>query len=99
MKIVVLVEGATELAFRDALIEFLKSRLLGKMPRLVFQGQRGRIPTGEKLPRLVTKEFQGKSAADAVIALTDVYTGTDTFKDAADVGRPRTKVSPARRST
>ena len=98
MKIVVLVEGATELAFRDALIEFLKSRLLGKMPRLVFQGQRGRIPTGEKLQRLVTKEFQGKSAADAVIALTDVYTGTDTFKDAADAkAKMRTWVGPEQR--
>ena len=28
--------------------------------------------------------FEGRKPADAVIALTDVYTGTDDFTDAAD---------------
>ncbi len=84
MKIVILVEGATERAFHDTLVEFLERQLSGKMPKLIFQGQRGRIPTGEKLRKVVANEFIGKSAADAVIALTDVYTGTNEFKDAAD---------------
>ena len=84
MKIVILVEGETERAFHDTLVEFLKQRLPGKMPKLSFQGQRGRIPTGEKLRKVVENEFIGKNAADAVIALTDVYTGTTDFEDAAD---------------
>ena len=84
MKIVILVEGETERAFHDTLVEFLKRRLPGKMPKLIFQGQRGRIPTGDKLRKVVASEFIGKTAADAVIALTDVYTGTDDFVDADD---------------
>ncbi len=84
MKIVILVEGATERAFHDTLVEFLKRRLPGKMPKLIFQGQRGRIPTGDKLRKVVANEFIGKAGADAVIALTDVCTGTDDFVDAAD---------------
>ncbi len=84
MKIVVLVEGATELAFKEKLIEFLRGRLAGKMPKLVFQGEGGRIPTGEKLRKVVANQFIGKAAADAVIALTDIYTGTSDFADAAN---------------
>ena len=84
MKIVILVEGETERAFHDTLVECLKQRLPDKMPKLIFQGQRGRIPTGEKLRKVVANEFIGKNAADAVIALTDVYTGTDDFEDAAN---------------
>ena len=84
MKIVVLVEGATELAFKEKLIEFLRGRLVGKMPKLVFQGEGGRIPTGEKLRKVVANQFIGKAAADAVIALTDIYTGTSDFADAAN---------------
>jgi len=36
MKIAILVEGKTELAFKPHLLNFLKSRLEGKMPKLEF---------------------------------------------------------------
>ena len=85
MKIVVLVEGATELAFKEKLAEFIATRLGGKKPpKLVFRGRGGRIPTGNELRKVVENLLIGKLAADAVIALTDVYTGTNDFTDAAD---------------
>lgn len=77
MKVAVLVEGKTEKAFKPFLIAFLKTRLAGKMPKLDISPYDGRIPTGEKLKRTVQKLLDnGKSSADAVIALTDVYTGS-----------------------
>ncbi len=84
MKIAILVEGATEVAFKEKLREFLQSRLEGKMPRLTFIPQNGRIPKEEKLRRVVENLLDGNSAYDAVIALTDIYTGTQDFRDAAD---------------
>lgn len=84
MKIAILVEGATEVAFHKKLNEFLRTRLGKQMPRLKFIPQDGRIPTAEKLKRNVDNLLTGKNAYDAVIALTDVYTGTNDFKDAAD---------------
>lgn len=84
MKLAVLVEGATEVAFQKKLREFLQTRLEGKMPRLNFIKQDGRIPKKEKLRRIVENLLTGNSAYDAVIALTDVYTGTQDFQDAAD---------------
>jgi hypothetical protein len=84
MKIAILVEGATEVAFRGKLREFLQTRLGQKMPRLKFIVQDGRIPKEEKLRRVVEHLLTGNSACDAVIALTDVYTGTHDFRDAAD---------------
>ncbi len=58
------------------------------MPRLDFFPQNGRIPTEEKLRRDVAKLLSnGDPLSDAVIALTDVYTGTSDFKDAADAKR------------
>src|SRR5208283_2628811 len=44
----------------------------------------GRIPTNEKLQRLVKALLSGPKPADAVIALTDVYTGTHDFDGADD---------------
>lgn len=88
MKISIIVEGATEQVFQAPLRGFLKQRVpRGKMPRLDTVPQNGRIPTGEKLQRLVGKLLTGASPADAVIALTDVYTGTRDFKDAEDAKR------------
>ncbi len=84
MKIATIVEGDTERAFRAALIAFLSTRLAKRMPRLTFVRQAGRLPTGARLRRLVTDLLVGAQAADAVIALTDVYTGTQEFHDAAD---------------
>ena len=85
MKIVVIVEGATETAFKEKLSEFIATRLGGKTPpKLNFVGQGGRIPTGKNLQKVVENLLSGKQAADAVIALTDVYTGTNEFSNAAD---------------
>jgi hypothetical protein len=84
MNIAILVEGATEVAFREELRKFLQTRLGQQMPRLKFIPQNGRIPKEEKLRRVVENLLIGNSAYDAVIALTDVYTGTNDFQDAAD---------------
>uniref|UniRef100_B8HS14 DUF4276 family protein n=1 Tax=Cyanothece sp. (strain PCC 7425 / ATCC 29141) TaxID=395961 RepID=B8HS14_CYAP4 len=84
MKIAILVEGATEVAFKEKLREFLQAHLGQQMPRLTFIPQNGRIPKEDKLRRVVENLLTGRNAYDAVIALTDVYTGTNDFKDAAD---------------
>ena len=83
MKILILVEGETEKAFKPILLNFLKSRL-EQMPKLKFMPEKGLISKGEKLKRIVDNLLIGKDAFDAIIALTDVYTGTNDFKDAAD---------------
>lgn len=54
------------------------------MPRLDISPYHGRIPTGAELRREVVNLLSGKQAADAVIALTDVYTGTNDFQSAQD---------------
>jgi len=82
MKIAILVEGATEMAFREKLREFLQSRLQ-KMPRLDFKPQHGGIPKEGKLKKIV-ETLLDNDGYDAVIALTDVYTGKPDFKDAND---------------
>lgn len=84
MKIAVIVEGPTETAFKPHLTAFLKARLADRMPRLDFVPQNGRIPKKDKLRRTVDNLLCGREPADAVIALTDVYTGTRDFQDAAD---------------
>jgi hypothetical protein len=86
VKIAIIVEGKTEKVFLPHLKGFLSSRLTGRMPRLVPLVYDGRIPKEDKLKRLVENELQGRNAADHVIALTDVYTGTNPpdFLDAAD---------------
>jgi hypothetical protein len=83
-RIAILVEGATEKAFKPALQAFLEKSLSGEMPRLDMLPYDGRIPTGDKLRRVVTNLLNER--ADAVIALTDVYTGTKPreFSDAED---------------
>jgi hypothetical protein len=84
VKIAILVEGATEMGFKPKLQEFLQSRLGQQMPKLKFISSDGRIDKGKDLRRVVENLLTGKDACDAVIALTDVYTGTKDFKDAAD---------------
>lgn len=84
MKITILVEGKTESAFKPHLAGFLATRLVGRMPRLDMFPYHGRVPTGDDLRRKVENLLSGGQRADAVIALTDVYTGTNDFLDAAD---------------
>lgn len=86
MKIVVMVEGKTEKAFMPHLRAFLETRLAGRMPRLDTHKYDGRIPKEGKLRRDVERLLNGREPADAVIALTDVYTGTQPpdFTNAAD---------------
>ncbi len=84
MKIAILVEGSTEKAFKPFLQDFLKSRLEQRMPKLKCVTFDGRIPKRDKLKRQVENLLTGKEAYDVVIALTDVYTGTDDFVDAKD---------------
>jgi hypothetical protein len=82
LRIVLIVEGETEKAFLPTLRHFLNDRVLGRLPRLVNDRRAGRIPTGDKLKRTVQRYLD--EGTDAVIALTDVYTGTREFTDAAD---------------
>lgn len=82
MRIAILVEGATEAAFKKKLREFLQSRLEQKMPKLDLIPQEGRIPKEGKLKRIVENLLD--NGYDVVIALTDIYTGTPDFKDAKD---------------
>ena len=78
------------MAFKPHLIAYLRKQLAGKMPRLDFVPHDGRIPTGDKLKRIVANLLNDrKRKADAVIALTDVYTGTTPpeFLTAGDAKR------------
>jgi hypothetical protein len=78
-----MVEGKTEDVFKGHLIAFLKTRFSGgaPMPKISFDRFDGRIPKGDRLQRRVILYLTG---ADHVIALTDVYTGTGDFQNAAD---------------
>ena len=89
MKITILVEGKTETAFKPYLCAFLHARLGDKpKPRLDFFPCDGRIYKEGKLRRTVEELLRnGKTPSDAVIALTDVYTGTKDFTDASDAKR------------
>jgi hypothetical protein len=88
LKITVLVEGKTEQAFKPHLLEFLKSRLANRMPNVDFFPCDGRTYKEEKLRRTVENLLRnGRVPSDAVIALTDVYTATNDFVDAADAKR------------
>ncbi len=90
MRIAILVEGRTERAFKPFLVAHLKVKLAGKMPKLDFVPCDGRVPTGKKLKRTVEILLSsGKQQADAVIALTDVYTGSKSpeFPSADDAKR------------
>jgi len=83
LKITILVEGPTEKAFFPCLRAFLRDRgLKDRMPNLDAFPYNGRIPKRDDLRRKVETLLQ--SGSDAVIALTDVYTGTRDFSTAAD---------------
>ena len=77
MRIALLVEGKTEKAFLPCLRKYLERQLAGTMPKLDPVPYDGRIPTGDKLRRVVERLLDdGRRPADHVIALTDVYTGS-----------------------
>ena len=84
MRIAILVEGRTEKAFFPFLRTYLQPKLQGSMPDLNPVPYHGRIPKEQKLQRTVKYLLSGSTAADAVIALTDVYTGTNDFATAQD---------------
>jgi hypothetical protein len=87
VKITIIGEGKTERAFFPKLREFLQPRLAGKMPKLDLLPYDGRIPTDKKLRRLVERLLNDrKHPSDAVISLTDVYTGSQPpeFETASD---------------
>jgi hypothetical protein len=54
------------------------------MPDLDMFPYNGRIPKRNDLRRAIHHLLNGKSPSDAIIALTDVYTGTRDFLDATD---------------
>jgi len=74
LRIVLIVEGKTETVFLPPLRRFLDARLTGGSPKIIVNRHDGRIPTGGKLKRIVQRHLE--EGANAVIALTDVYTGT-----------------------
>ena len=86
MRIKLIVEGKTEKAFIPVLRTFLEPRLAGRMPVLSPNIYQGRIPTGDDLKKRVNELLYRDNPWDHVIALTDVYTGTNPpeFPNAAD---------------
>ena len=89
MKIAILVEGKTEQVFQEFLRLFLANHLMGSMPKLKFKVYDGRIPKEEKLRRVVERNLE--DGFDAVLALTDVYTGDREFVDAGDAKQKMTR--------
>jgi len=85
--IAIIVEGATERVFGRTLRIYLDKKLPGQKPRLKFISEDGRIPKGVKLRRDVQHLLQQNY--DAVVSLTDVYTGATPpdFANAADARR------------
>ena len=83
MKFAILVEGRTERAFKPHLLRFL--RLERNMSKLDFFPCGGRIYKQGKLRRTV--EALLRDGSDHVIALTDVYTGTNDFRNADEAKR------------
>ena len=87
MKLSIILEGNTEMAFISHLRQYLRDYLHGNMPELDPLPYDGRIPTGDKLESLVDRLLNARvNPSDCVIALTDVYTGTipPAFQNAAD---------------
>ena len=84
VRIAIIIEGETEVVFIPKLREFLKA-YISTMPKLDLVPSDGRIPTKDKLKHQVRNLFNDKKKpADYVIALTDVYTGTNEFRDAQE---------------
>lgn len=84
VRIALIVEGETERTFLPALRRYLNTFLPDKMPTIRAVPKNGRVPKERKLRSLVENLLSGSDAYDAVIALTDVYTGTQDFTNAED---------------
>ncbi len=87
MKVSLIIEGKTERQFLPYLRNYLQPRLSGRMPHFDVVPYNGRVPKEDKLKRLVNNLLNDRrSPSDHVIALTDVYTGTNPpdFSDATD---------------
>jgi hypothetical protein len=84
LKITILVEGDTERVFKPILNGFLQRHLSDRMPKLTFAEYNGRVEKGDALRKRVSAELSEPNAAQFVIALTDVYTGTKDFANAHD---------------
>lgn len=83
MRIAILVEGKTERVFIPFLRAYLRTKLLGQMPKLDLVPFDGGLPKGDKLRRIVTRlRSDRRTPADAVIALTDVYPEYQNANDA-----------------
>ena len=83
MKITLIVEGQTEKAFLSKLRNHLQTLIPGSMPSLQAMPYHGRIPRGDKLRKRVHLLLNdGRSPADHVIALTDVYPDYSNAQDA-----------------
>ncbi len=63
------------------------------MPNLDTFRYDGRIPKEDKLRRVVENLLKGRNPADAVIALTDVYTGHNGTHDFVDALDAKSKMS------
>lgn len=81
MRVAILVEGPSDTAVRELLTSFLKTRIRGRMPKIVYFPQGGRIPKGTALRRIVSQQL---GHFDFVVAITDVYTGQREFHSADD---------------
>ncbi len=87
MKVSLIVEGKTEKQFLHHLRDYLQPRLSGRMPHLDVVPYNSRVPKEDKLRKVVFNLLNDQRAPSGhVIALTDVYTGTNPpdFSDAAD---------------
>lgn len=74
VRIAFMCEGATEKAFLPVLRTFLAARLVDRMPKLSSRPSNGRLPKHNWLKREVELNLKDH---DHVMALTDVYTGSN----------------------
>lgn len=81
VRISIIFEGETEKVFFPHLRKYLEKHLSGNMPKFNSHKCNGRIPTHDKLKRVVERLLKN---SEHVIALTDVYTGKNDFKNAEE---------------
>ncbi len=91
VNIVILIEGQTEVQFIEQHVKhFLENRIRGHMPRIRTVKCGGPLPKQYELKKAVERLLSNqKKPVDAVVALTDVYTGITPhpFQDGEDARR------------